>query len=76
VESLIAKNGGTNCGWDAADHKDFLRIRTKHGNKLVTLASVQELLRAVPNIDAEAIKEHSQRYEVYQELTEQKKALL
>ena len=26
VEIDIIQNGGINCGWDASDHKDFLRI--------------------------------------------------
>ena len=34
----IQLNGGANSGWDDADHKDFLRIKTKHNNKLGTIA--------------------------------------
>ena len=30
IDKQIRDIGGANCGWDAADHKDFLRIRTKH----------------------------------------------
>lgn len=33
IDVQLMKNGGINCGWDASDHKDFLRIRTKHNNK-------------------------------------------
>jgi len=28
VEVEIIQNGGVNCGWDASDHKDFLRLHT------------------------------------------------
>lgn len=35
IDRQIASNGGPNCGWDAADHKDFLRIRTKYQGKQV-----------------------------------------
>lgn len=64
------------CGWDAGDHQDYLRIRTKHGNKTYTLAFVQELMRAVPGLDDSKIKEHVAQYERYLELTEQKRQLL
>jgi len=30
IDKQIREIGGANCGWDGADHKDFLRIRTKH----------------------------------------------
>ena len=63
-------NGGINCGWDAPDHKDFLRIRTKHNNKTYTVAFMQELMRSVPTIDDDAIKEHITRYDKYLDLTE------
>jgi hypothetical protein len=69
-------NGGINCGWDAADHKDFLRIRTKHNNKTTTVGFMQELMRAVPNIDVDSIKEHIARYDKYLDLTESKKQVL
>ena len=35
IDRQIVQNGGPNCGWDAADHKDFLRIRTKYQGKQV-----------------------------------------
>jgi len=36
IDKQIRDLGGVNCGWDAADHKDFLRIRTKHqGRKVI-----------------------------------------
>jgi len=28
VEIDIVQNGGVNCGWEASDHKDFLRLHT------------------------------------------------
>ena len=28
VDIDLMQNGGINCGWDANDHKDFLRIHT------------------------------------------------
>lgn len=42
LEKQIDAIGGPNCGWDAADHKDFLRVRTRHGGRLV-IAFAQEL---------------------------------
>ena len=46
------------CGWDAADHKDFLRIKTKHKDKVDTIAFMTELRRAVANQDEESIRSH------------------
>ena len=58
IDCELVQNGGNNCGWDAADHKDFLRIRTKHNNKTVTLAFINEMRRAVPNCDEIDITAH------------------
>lgn len=70
------KNGGLNCGWHPADHKDFLRIRTKHNNKTNTVAFMTELMRAVPDLDEDKIREHVQSYDLYLTLNDQKKELL
>lgn len=55
---MLQANGGMNCGWDAPDHKDYLRIRTKHNNKTNTVGFMQEIMRAVPSIDNDNIQEH------------------
>jgi hypothetical protein len=52
VDKQIRDLGGVNCGWDAADHKDFLRIRTKHQGRKV-IAFNQEVQRAVVAMDHE-----------------------
>jgi hypothetical protein len=72
----LQKNGGMNCGWDAADHKDFLRIRTQHNNKTNTMAFATELMRAVPGLDEEKVHEHVNQYDLYLLLTDSKKQLL
>ena len=69
VELEIIRNGGLNCGWDAADHKDFLRLRTKFNNKTVTVAFVNAMSRAVPMADEVAVKEHCVAYDTYLDLT-------
>jgi len=46
------------CGWDAADHKDFLRIKTKHKDKFETIAFMTELRRAIATVDEDEIKNH------------------
>ena len=76
VEAEIARNGGINCGWDDADHKDFLRLRTKHNNKTVTVAFITAVNRAVPTADEIAVREHVRAYERYQDLTKKKKELI
>lgn len=75
VDKQIRDLGGVNCGWDAADHKDFLRIRTKHQGRKV-IAFNQEVQRAVVAMDHEQIADHAAAYEQYLELTEQKKELI
>ncbi len=58
IDHDLQNNGGINCGWDDSDHKDFLRIRTKHNNKTGTVGFMTELMRAVPNIDEDSTREH------------------
>ena len=66
IERIIQKLGGVqSCGWDPADHKDFLRVRTKHKDKVKTVAFLTEMRRAVPSSDEEAIQAH---VEVFQKV--------
>ena len=76
VELEIIQNGGINCGWDAADHKDFLRIRTKFNNRTYTVAFTTAMSRAVPMADEVSVKEHCHAYDKYLELTKEKKVLI
>ena len=76
VELQIIQNGGINCGWDDADHKDFLRLRTKYNNKTVTVAFITAMSRAVPMADEVAVKEHCHAYDNYLEFIKEKKELL
>ena len=57
IESKIAKTGGVSqCGWDPADHKDFLRIKTKHKDKMTTVAFLTDMRRAVPMMDEDEVQ--------------------
>ena len=77
IEDCIQRLGGIqSCGWDHADHKDFLRIRTKHNDKVKTVAFLTDMKRAVPTADEESIKAHIQTFQNVQELIERKKKLL
>ena len=58
VEIDIMKNGGVNCGWDASDHKDFLRICTQMAGKTGTVAFISAMARTVPLADEAAVKSH------------------
>jgi hypothetical protein len=58
IDKKLADNGGLNCSWHPADHKDFLRIRTKHGSKTGTVAFMTEMLRALPNLNDEEVRKH------------------
>lgn len=33
IDKQIEKLGGQECGWDAADHKDFLWVWTKYNGR-------------------------------------------
>lgn len=64
IEDKIQKLGGVqSCGWDTADHKDFLRVRTKHKDKVRTVAFLTEMRRAVPTADEEAIQSHIEAFQ-------------
>ena len=76
IELELVKNGGVNCGWDAADHKDFLRIRTQHNSKTGTVAFNTAMSRSVPLVDEVQVQEHCSAYEKYIMLTKHKKELL
>ena len=77
IEDKIQKHGGTqSCGWDASDHKDFLRVRTKHKDRVKTVAFQTEMRRAVPTADEEEIKAHIETFQKVQELLEKKKELM
>lgn len=59
IDAKINKLGGLQqCGWDPADHKDFLRIKTKHKDRVNTVAFLNEMRRAVGTLDEEEIKNH------------------
>ena len=51
LDSEITLNGGINCGWDAGDHEDFLKLRTLHKNKTSTIAFFNDVLSRIPNLD-------------------------
>lgn len=77
IEAKIAKHGGvTRCGWDPADHKDFLRIKTKHKDRLQTVAFMTEMRRAVPSIDEDEINNHVAVFIEVEALLAQKKSLM
>ena len=69
------RNGGVNCGWDAADHKDFLRLRTQHNTK-ISVAFITAMARAVPLVDDIQVREHCTAYDKYLKLTQEKKELI
>ena len=51
VEIDVMQNGGVNCGWEASDHKDFLRLHTQMTGKIGTVAFFAAMARAVPLAD-------------------------
>ena len=75
IECDIIANGGINCGWEASDHEDFLKVRTKMGPKL-TVGFITAMRRAVPTADEIAVRAHFDAYATYQKLVEDKKDLI
>lgn len=77
IEDKIQKLGGViSCGWDPADHKDFLRVRTKHKERVKTVAFMTEIRRACPTIDEDEIHEHIINFQRIQDYVEKKKELM
>ena len=60
----------------ALNHKDFLRVRTKHKERVKTVAFMTEMRRAVPTADEETIKEHIDVFQKMQDMIERKKELM
>jgi hypothetical protein len=48
LDEKIKLNGDKNCGWDLEDHKEFLRLRTKHHGKLQTAQFLNDCLSTLP----------------------------
>lgn len=59
VELQIQKLGGIqSCGWEPSDHKEFLRVKTKHKDRTNTIAFLRDVKGAVPTESEESIKSH------------------
>ena len=59
VELQIKKLGGIqSCGWDPADHKEFLRVKTRHNDRTNTVAFLRDVKGAVPTESEQSIKSH------------------
>ena len=76
VEIDIIQNGGPNCGWDANDHKDFLRLQTQMAGRTGTVAFFTAMARSVPLADEEQVRSHLEAHQKYTNLIKTKKELL
>lgn len=75
IDCEIIANGGVNCGWDAADHEDYLKVRTKMGNRM-TVAFINAMRRAVPTADEFQVRSHFDAHSTYLQLVDDKKDLI
>lgn len=75
IDCELMANGGVNCGWDAADHDDYLKVRTKMGNKM-TVAFITAMRRAVPTADEISVRAHFDAHSNYLKMVEDKKELI
>ena len=64
------------CGWDPADHKEFLRIKTKHNDRLKTIAFLKDMQGAVPTESETSVRQHVEIYQKLIGLQEDKKKLM
>ena len=75
IDCDIIANGGHNCGWEAPDHDDFLKVRTKCGGK-ITVAFITAMRREVPIHDEVEVRAHFEAHQTYLKLVEDKKELI
>ena len=77
LEYQIQKLGGVqSCGWDPADHKEFLRVKTKHKDRMKTVAFMNDMRGSVPTEDEDSIRQHIEVFEQVTEMIERKKQLM
>ena len=79
IESLdraIRGNGGPSCTWPDEEHKDFLKLRTKHKNNMNRAIFIEDCVSVFPLFDRKDIMEHIERFRTYNNLENEKKALV
>lgn len=79
IESLdraIRANGGISCTWPEEEHKDFLKLRTKHKNNMNRAIFIEDCVSVFPLFDRKDIMEHIERFRTYSNLENEKKALV
>ena len=77
IDKQITRHGGMqSCGWDPADHKEFLRIKTKHNDRLKTIAFLKDMQGAVPTESETSVRQHVEIYQKLIGLQEDKKKLM
>ena len=72
----IRNNGGISCSWPEDDHKDFLKLRTKHRNNINRNAFLEDCVSALPLYTKEDIKVHIEKFKALMELENEKKGLV
>lgn len=69
IDAQISKLGGIlTCGWETSDHKEFMRLRLKHNEKIHTVAFVNDVLRTVSMIDEDQVRQHIDAFEKVNDL--------
>lgn len=76
IDKKIKSNGGVSCGWPDEDHKDFLKIRTKHKNNINRAVFFDDCVSAFPLYPPDDIKMHIESFKIYQNLENEKKRLV
>ena len=76
IDHEIEIMGGVYLGWSRTDHDDYLKLRTKHKGKVKTIAFMNEIKKLIPDISPEDVTIHSQNYENYLKLFNEKKEFL
>lgn len=76
IDRAIRTNGGASCSWAEEEHKDFLKLRTKHKNNMNRGVFIEDCVSVFPLFDRKDILEHIERYRTYSNLENEKKALV
>lgn len=72
-DAFVERTGGHRGGWDDYDHQTFVRVRTRHSDKVGFIeAAVSEL----PTRSRDEIEAHEQWVQEYTKLNEAKKAAI
>lgn len=76
IDRTIRNNGGIACNWPEEDHRDFLKLRTKHKNNINKAIFLEDCVSALPLYNKQDIQSHIDKFKIYCDLDNEKKGLV